>query len=205
MTTHLKRGIFTLCVTLFMLAGVLAKPAQAQNILYTFSGIGAGDLNGADFGATDFLVRIFADTSNIAEVLPDVFAVQNLTGTIDIPGVGVLSFTEPLFVFNNQDAQTVGFGNPTDLDLIDLTVPGVGLDAYQLNTAFGPITDPTPFFAQFEDVGTSGGPLTFTSMRDGTFTATLVNQDVPEPGTMGLLISAGLSASFVARRRVRRT
>jgi hypothetical protein len=204
MTTHLKRSILMLSVTLFMLVGLLARPAQAQNILYTFSGVGAGDLDGADFGATDFVVSIFADTANIQELNPDVFSIPNLTGTIDITGVGLLTFTQPLYVFNNQPAEVVGFGDAQRADLIDLGLLGVGLDTYQLDTAFGPITDPTPFFSQFVDAGTSGGPLTFTSMRDGTFTATLVGQAVPEPGTLGLLLTAGLSGSFVARRRSRR-
>jgi hypothetical protein len=164
-------------------------------MLVSFTGVGSGDLGGAGFTNSQFEAVIPGDTDDVRAVdpwgVPDPTTpwISHLSGTIDISGVGVGSFLNPLYVFDNQQVSAVGFGEygNWDLldpeihwDLLDLNVKGVGLDTYGLTTPFGPITDPTPFFGQFDGVELNIGDLTFTSMSDATFTAT-TNVILPGP------------------------
>jgi hypothetical protein len=147
--------------------------AQANPVTFSFTGEGSGNLDGTVFTNAAFEVLIWGDTYNI-EVTPSFHSISDLSGTIDISGLGVGSFVNPLYVFNNQENQVVGFGNSIQLDLIDLFISNVGLDTYDLTTSFGPITDPTPYFRQFNSVELDTGFLTFSSMSYATFTATVI-------------------------------
>jgi len=174
---------------------VAVNPAQATPITFSFTGAGSGNLDTTVFTDVAFEVLISADTDDVSYDIygPDIPIIEDLSGTIDISGVGIGTFVEPLYVFDNQTTNAVGFGNRTEYDLIDLPVISVGLDTYDLTTYFGPITDQDPFFGQFVNVKLSIGALTFTSMSYATFTA------VPEPGTVLLVALGGL----VIRRRQR--
>jgi len=165
------------------------NPAQATPITFSFTGVGSGNLDTTVFTDAAFEVLISADTDDVSYDIygPDTPAIEDLSGTIDISGVGIGTFVNPLYVFDNQKNSAVGFGNLTEYDLIDLFVIGVGLDTYDLTTPFGPITDLDPFFWQFVDVNLSIGVLTFTSMSYATFTA------IPEPTTVLLVGLGGLA------------
>ena len=175
-----------LITTVICIVGI--NPIQAVPIIFSFKGVGSGNLDTTSFANAAFEVLIPADTDDVepSQWTPDTFHIVNLSGTIDISGVGTGSFIEPLYIFDNQRVGAVGFGNLTEHDLIDLYLVGVGLDTYDLTTPFGPITDTDPFFAQFKNVELSIGALTFTSMSYATFTA------IPESGTILLLGLGGL-------------
>jgi hypothetical protein len=184
------------------------NPAQAVPITFSFAGVGSGNLDTTVFSNAAFEVLIPADTDDVQPFpwpdpdRPDPTSpcILNLSGTIDISGVGIGTFVKPLYVFDSQKSGAVGFGNWTQYDLINLDVVGVGLDTYDLTTPLGPITDLDPYFGQFRNVELSIGYLTFTSMFYATFTA------IPEPTTVLLLGLGGLGllrkrrASIVTRR-----
>jgi len=176
---------------------VAVNPAQATPITFSFTGVGSGNLrhlrDTTVFTDAAFEVLISADTDDMYISPLGNPRIDALSGTIDISGVGIGTFVEPLYVFDCQSCVAVGFGNWTEYDLIDLFVIGVGLDTYDLTTPFGPITDLDPFFGQFNNVKLSIGSLTFTSMSYGTFTA------IPEPGTVLLVAVGGL---VIRRRKV---
>jgi len=174
---------------------VAVNPAQATPITFSFTGVGSGNLDTTVFTDAAFEVLISADTDDVSYDIygPDIPIIEDLSGTIDISGIGIGTFVNPLYVFDNQTTATVGFGNSIQYDLVDLCVVGVGLDTYDLTTPFGPITDLDPFFGQFNNVKLSIGSLTFTSMSYGTFTA------IPEPGTVLLVAVGGL---VIRRRKV---
>ena len=196
-------------------AGILALAAvgafsaarvQAQPITFQFSGFATGDLNGAPFASTEFLVTIGADISNLDLSLgADRPRYVNLTGTVLLNGIGVATFSDPLYVFDNQPGSTLGFGNPVNFDLIDLTDPAFA--TYGLTTPIGPVTNFLVYQnAQFTDVATSLGPLTFGSVLDPTVQAlTSTPAVVPEPATVTLLAGGlGVVGMIGVRRRTRR-
>lgn len=186
--------VFFLMLGIF---GFWSLTAQAALINFSFTGAGSGNLDTTVFTNAPFQVLISADTDNVQYYKPDVLIITNLNGTINISTIGIGSFVKQLYVFNNQINEGVGFGNFSDDDLISLHVVGVGLDTYNLKSSFGPIFDEDPSFSQFHNVALDIGNITFSSMSDATFTATVV----PLPGAVWLFASglfglAGLRMKF---------
>ena len=158
---------------------------------FTFTGVGSGGLNSTNFTDVEYEVLISADTDDISYPQRlDIPAIVGLSGTINLSGLGMGSFVQPLNVFNNQTANVVGFGDwSIPLDLISLFVDGVGLDTYDLTTSFGAINDGDPIFEQFIGVVLDIGGLRFTDMSYATFESNVV----PEPTTLLLFGFGGLA------------
>jgi hypothetical protein len=192
---------FGMPVLMLLLFGSVAA-AHADAINYSFTGNGSGTIGADTFTDATFDVSINADTFDVAyqsDLLT--LGVENLTGTIDIAGVGTASFTDPLYVFDYSDE--VGFGNFSVGDLI--TTSDASLVGYGLTSDFGPVSSSNDSLSQFNDVSTSLGSLTYTSMGDVTFVASTAVA-TPEPGTIGMtLVGIGLlGLMMVMRRRLAR-
>ena len=161
------------CVVAVAVVAFVATDVCAAPVDFLFTGTGSGYLGGVEFTDRSFAVMISGDTDDIINDpnWPGVPWIEGLNGTIDIDGVGVSSFVDPLWVFSNQVTVVLGFGNYVQHDLIDVGEPGVGIETYDLTTSFGPIFTAAPYFAQFADVEMDTGLLTFTAMSNVTFSA----------------------------------
>jgi hypothetical protein len=173
-------------VFVMLLLSAWLPPVQSAPITFTFTGIAYGTLNGGDFDDKAFTVVITADTNNIDFTDPDTPTIYNLSGTIVIQDVATGSFTDPLYVFNYQPGELMGFGDDAVGDLIDLSATGVGLSTYDLGSSFGPITA-TWIYNTVNDINLDIGTLSFATVDTLTFTAEVV----PLPGAL-LLFGTGL-------------
>ena len=178
---------------------ILSVAAHASPITLEFTGTGADlTLGSAVYNDVNFSVEMVADTSAIDTTTPGIPTYDSLTATMTISGGPTV--TIPVYVFNNQDTQAVGFGTLVNYDLFDLADQGVGLNTYGLTTAFGPIsTSNIEALDQWTNVSTSGGNMSVSSVALGTFQA-VTSSSVPEPGTLGLL-GLGLAALVLASRK----
>ena len=127
---------------------LLAADVQAVPVTFVFSGTGSGALDGEPFADRGFLVVIEGDTNDVDFSDPDTPFIELLAGTIEIDGLGVSTFAEPLYVFVCQSCVVLGFGNDVQADLIDVEEQGVGIESYNLTTSFGPVFTETPFFGR---------------------------------------------------------
>jgi len=187
-----KRFRACLLAAVFLVGFLSATAALAAPITYTFTGKGDGTWGVESFFDVFFEVTLPGDTSNVINPYTQVWQNRNLTGTIDITGLGAGTFTLPLFVFVNNLDNLVGIcDNATSDYRLVIWKSGVGLDTYDLKTSFGPLTLPDDYGLDITNVETSKGPLTFTDSRTGSFAFTA--EAVPAPTTLMLLGSGLLS------------
>ena len=198
-TSFLRRSL-----VLGAVAAVTALTAAAQNITYTFSGVGSGTLGVQSFAQKGFSFSVTVPTASVGTVFGvNSPSVQNvvMNFTVNTVGSGTLSNA---YVFNNKTFQTVGFGNVAAGDLIDLSNIA-SLATYNMITSSGPVTTTNVLFYQFVNQATSSGPLTFSSVSTATFEATtgapVIPGVVPEPSTYALLGTGLLAVGGIARRR----
>jgi PEP-CTERM motif len=207
--------------------------AHAAPITYVQTGTASGTLGATPFNDAFVTMTLTGDTNN---VVPELFGAFNCpfcyvnegTVTIDIPGVGTATVTDPSGVWV--------FGQPVDID-DDPTTPelpavvigtvddppatdsftGIGgtgsmaLLGYDLTTPIGPVSSvllggvgyPPALFLN-TDLGVLRFRENLTSDPDGTFTATVGVAEVPEPATLFLFGSGVAAFAARARRRGRR-
>lgn len=184
-------------------AAITALTAAAQNITYTFSGVGSGTLGVQSFAQRGFSFSVTVPTASIVtDFDASILVVRNvvMNFTINTVGSGTLSGA---YVFNNRNVLSVGFGAGAG-DLISLRNID-GLATYDMVTPFGPVTATNVNFSPFVNRATSLGPLTFSSVSTATFEAStgapVIPGVVPEPSTYALLGTGLLAIGGIARRR----
>ena len=224
------RMVFRSAVLIVALFGFVPF-AHAAPITYVQTGTASGMLGATSFTEALVTVTLTGDTNN---VVPELFAPFNCpfcfvnegTVTVDIPGVGTATVTDPTGIWV--------FGQPVDIDDDPATpeLPGVvigtldeppatdsftgiggtgsmALLGYDLTTAIGPVSS-----VLLGGVGsglflnTDLGVLIFdenlSTDAQGSFTATVPVALVPEPATLFLFGSGVAAFAARARRRARR-
>jgi hypothetical protein len=184
----------------FMLAGTAVS---AGPITYTMTATATGTLGSATFTGAAITVTSSADTTGAfvaSGTVPDLNW-ENIafSSTIAIAGIGTETFTDQTFWLDPNGAGDIIFG-PFFGGILGLTHLFVGLETYNLQSAFGPVSSPFDFetgaFNAFQNIHTSGGLLSLVASND-TFTAT-----TPEPSSF---LFAGLGMlGLLTVSRVRR-
>ncbi len=182
-----------------------ATAVSAGPIVYTMTATATGTLGTTAFTGAAITVTSVADTSGAfvaSGTTPDLNW-ENIasSSTITIAGIGTETFTDQTFWVDPNGAGDIIFG---DVDggaffggILGLTQLFVGLQTYNLQSAFGPVSSPFDFetgaFNAFQNINTSGGLLSLVATND-TFTAT-----TPEPASF-LLGGLGLVGLLALRR-----
>ena len=192
-------GVFVVTIlSLFSLNSLVVNEVQASPINYTFTGTGSGTEGTTSFNNAAFIVSINADTDNIAfQGMLGSIGALNLSGTIDISGIGIADFTSPLFIYGpSTNFNTLGFGNNLQGNSIGFL--SSALHGYDLKSSFSLLPSPNAYLVQFHNVGTDLGTLSYSQMSDVAFVATAT--PVPEPSTI-LLFGAGIGGFAIWRRK----
>jgi hypothetical protein len=192
-------------VRLGVLAVAAANAAFCGPIIYSFSGTATGTLGDLAFNNAAFTLTSAADTSQVV-LVGSTYQVQVFSSTIDITGFAPALFLGPTFWGDPQGSGDIIFGDgPTQIgpDLLGITVLGMGVETYNLQSSFGPIFAPVDFessiFMNFRDNPTDQGFLSLVA-SDETFTAS-TPASTPEPMSM-FVVGLGLSALLAwARQR----
>jgi hypothetical protein len=184
---------------------------QAGPITYTFTTTGTGTLAGAAFTDAAITITSNADTSDVVSYLSGTEVFDNFptSTTLNIAGFAPATFTDPTFwedpngsgdiIFGIVDTPT-GFAFCTGCQaLLGFTALFSGLETYDLESSFGPVSSPvdfeTMFFDTFQNISTSEGTLSLVASND-TFTAVTAS---PEPASVWL-VGLGLAGLLGAHK-----
>src|ERR1700722_4579349 len=160
------------------IACLIGISSMAVPITYTLTDNGEGYVGSYYFNGL-FTITATADTSQITEPSPGVYNVINLSTTIDVPGLGVATFTSPTTTVDNQASQEAGLIDPAqNLDIFFATqIPALG--SYALATSLGQVTGRDLFNSGTASYGTTDGAHSFFSVEE--YEATFQATTVPEP------------------------
>jgi hypothetical protein len=159
---------------------------QAAIISIEFTGHAGGTVDTTAFDG-QFEITGRYDTAEIGRPIPTnefLLDVPLAFATIRLDSVGDGLFSDPKRIFVNQAFPGLGIGEyPNGSDLIDIRLP-VESRNYDLKSPIGPLEAGVVPFANVSHTPTTLGLVTFTSIGDVTYQATIV----PEPSCVVLAL-----------------
>ena len=179
---------------------VVAATVQAVPITFIHTGLAAGTLDGNPFAAAAFTITSTGDTDDRQDIPGGGFFIDHLTSTIDIDGVGLLTFTTATRTFVNGNIVGFSRAGVGGADLYNGPVDAI-FSAWDMLSSIGPVAGVIGLLQWgFTPVNTSAGVLFFPNIASSGFFQAIVGQQVPEPGTL-VLAGIALVAASIARRR----
>src|SRR5258705_13890013 len=82
---------------------VMTAHAKADIITFTFTGTGNGALGAQSFSNTAFTITSIADTNLVTNPLLGIYLVPDQTATVNVSGIGTVTFTIPTINVDNQN------------------------------------------------------------------------------------------------------
>lgn len=204
----------TLLAALFALA-IILLPAQnvfASTLDYTFTGVGSGTISGntnTTFTDADFSVSFTENTTAITSPDTGYYGYSGINGTFT-EGSYTTTFTDDTIEVNGNPS--TGVGNYESVFLFNSDfgssmgiAPSAALLGYTLATPVTTGVQSGGNIEVFQDAAgfstTTGDTVEFTGLTSLDFTATQPTSAVPEPGSLALLLTAGLGGIALLRRR----
>ncbi len=185
---------------------VAGPAATAAPILYSFSGVVSGTLDGTPFSDAQLTASAIGDTAAVREVAPGEFCNDLASISITIEGVGKVTVAGPANVGVSNTAQLWGLGTGACSSVTHgwFIVDSPAAATYHLDTPIGPVTGTGD---NHSDIETSGGTLALGSLPT-TFAARFIGgaAAVPALDARALVVLAlllGLAGTLVLRTRSR--
>jgi hypothetical protein len=197
--------------TVFILAGALtALPAMAETITFTISATGSGTFDDVAFSNETITFTQVTDTADISDTTiacsfgypcaPDAI------NTVSVGGGTPATFTNDSYFFDNS-INLVGITNEAGVAYL-AAEDSSPFGTYNLASGLASASYPLYGSSGLSDVETDGGDLTATFSGDVTFSAVLGSpagtSPVPEPGSLGLALTAGIPLTVGLLRRRKR-
>ena len=151
----------------------LCGKARSQEIIYTLTGTGDGELGENVFSGASFTITSVADIRQVMNLSPGLYIVTNSTATVSVSGIGKATFTIPTTSISNQRIPGVGISAPVQNLLIFMADNNVKFASYGLTNNLGPLTG-EPRFDYAAGFATTMGDFTLTSATNATFQAILI-------------------------------
>ena len=199
---HLILILAAVCAVTFW-----ASPASADPITFIHTGSGSGSLDGVLFDVSEFTITATGDTSNrTSGMFPGIFIIPHDAASIDIVGLGTLTFTEDTETFVNNGNEVVGFGR--FFDLFDGPVDPA-FATWDMLSSIGPISGSGALMQWAPGVQTNLGLLVFDDDTDDDFTKwdipttfQAIVSPVPVPGAVVLgTLGLGVAGQLCRRRK----
>lgn len=201
MTFFQRLGLATLA---FALMACSSMRAEAAFVTYTESVTASGSLGSTTFSNALVTLTFAGDTSTVIPSF-QFFQTPPDTATVNVAGIGTATFTNSVYVYDNQSfggTGYAGFGDSFVVQTIIATANDIFM-TYDLQSSIGPISGTSFVHTDGTTFATSLGKLAFTSESGtSTFTAVVPNS-VPEPSSLALCGMAALVGLCFARARGR--
>jgi hypothetical protein len=170
-------------------------------ITFTYTGTGAGTLDGAPFGSSAFTITAIGDTDN-RQSFGSGFFINHDSASITIAGLGTFGFITATDTFVNNPINTPGFSRVNGGDLYNGPV-ALPFGSWDMLSSIGPVGGTMSLLQWAGGVSTSGGSLVFAnSSGQGTFAAVVGSRTVPDASSTLVLLGCVVAALAGVRRKL---